>query len=70
MIACSAVEVANRIATLQGINTEQSEPSSPTTKRCARIYSECFVKEGKAVDINNDDDDDDDDDDDYNYYYL
>ncbi len=45
MVACSAIEVANKIAVLQGI---ASEPDSPTSKRCSRIYNECFAKEGKT----------------------
>eukprot|EP00794_Sanderia_malayensis_P006070 gene6070-6772_t len=45
MIACSAMEVANKIAALQGM---AAEPDSPTTKRCLRIYSECLPKEDAA----------------------
>ena len=52
MMACSALEVANKIAALQGI---APEPGSPTTKRCSRIYNECFPQEGMhfLLNINN-----------------
>lgn len=48
-MACSALEVANKIAALQGI---APEPGSPTTKRCSRIYNECFPQEGMHFILN------------------
>jgi len=41
IIACSAVEVADRIAVIEGLEEEQK---SSAALRCARIYAECNRK--------------------------
>lgn len=45
IIACSAIEVADRIAVIEGLEEEQK---SSAALRCARIYAECNRKPGKA----------------------
>ena len=45
MVACSASEVAAKVAALEGL---APEPLSPTTKRCSRIYNECQSREGQC----------------------
>lgn len=44
IIACSATEVADRIAVIEGLEEEQK---SSAAQRCARIYAECNRKPGK-----------------------
>jgi len=46
IIACSAVEVADRIAVIEGLEEEQK---SSAALRCARIYAECNRKPGKLL---------------------
>ena len=43
IIACSATEVADRIAVIEGLEEEQK---SSAAQRCARIYAECNRKPG------------------------
>ena len=45
IIACSASEVADRIAVIEGLEEEQK---STAAQRCARIYAECNRKPGKS----------------------
>ena len=44
IIACSAAEVADRIAVIEGLEEEQK---SSAAQRCARIYAECNRKPGE-----------------------
>lgn len=44
IIACSATEVADRIAVIEGLEEEQK---SSAAQRCARIYAECNRKPGE-----------------------
>ena len=46
IIACSAAEVADRIAVIEGLEEEQK---STAAQRCARIYAECDRKPGKTT---------------------
>ena len=45
IIACSSIEVADRIAVIEGLEEEQK---SSAAQRCARIYAECNRKPGET----------------------
>jgi hypothetical protein len=46
IVACTASEIADRIAIIQGLEEEQK---SSVAERCARIYAECNPKPGKPL---------------------
>ena len=47
-MACSSVEIADRIAVVEGVKQEEK---STVAQRCARIYAECNPKPGTVLQI-------------------
>ena len=43
IVACSAAEIADKIAVIEGLEKEQKTAAA---QRCARIYVECSPKPG------------------------